>query len=70
MQPYRFRSGKIPSSQVIRLPTQHLENTIITKELNYVAETDQHRFFHLVYILDEMDWRFIQEVDEQYLFVR
>ncbi|REL39144.1 hypothetical protein DYD21_04085 [Rhodohalobacter sp. SW132] len=70
MQPYRFRSGKIPSSQVIGLPTQHLENTMITKELNYVAETDQHRFFHLVYILDEMDWRFMQEVDEQYLFVR
>jgi len=70
MQPYRFRSGKIPSSQVIGLPTRHLENTMITKELNYVAETDQNRFFHLVYILDEMDWRFMQEVDEQYLFVR
>ena len=70
MQPYRFRSGKIPSSQVIGLPTRHLENTMITKELNYVAETDQHRFFHLVYILDKMDWRFMQEVDEQYLFVR
>ncbi|MFO7847184.1 MAG: hypothetical protein R6V27_11530 [Balneolaceae bacterium] len=26
MQPYRFRSGKIPSSQVIGLPTQHLEH--------------------------------------------
>lgn len=43
---------------------------MITKELQYVAETDQHRFFHLIYILDKMDWRFIQEVDEEFFFVR
>ncbi|MCG2587762.1 hypothetical protein [Rhodohalobacter sulfatireducens] len=70
MQPYRFRSGKIPSTQVFGIPTIHMENTMITKELNYVVETDQHRFFHLVYILDEMDWRFMQEVDEEFFFVR
>lgn len=70
MQPYRFRSGKIPSTQVFGIPTIHLENTMITKELNYVVETDQHRFFHLVYILDKMDWRFMQEVDEEFFFVR
>lgn len=70
MQPYRFRSGKIPSSQVFEIPTKHMENTMITKELNYVVETDQHRFFHLVYILDEMDWRFMQEVDEEFFFVK
>jgi len=70
MQPYRFRSGTIRSSQVIAIPTIHMENTMITKELNYVVETDQHRYFHLVYILDEMDWRFMQEVDEELFFVR
>lgn len=70
MQPYRYRSGKIPSTQVIDIPTRHLENTMITKELNFVVETDQHRFAHVVYILDELDWRFMQEVDEQYFFVR
>lgn len=70
VQPYRFQSGKIPSTQVVDIPTIHLENTMITKELNYVVETDGHRYFHLVYILDEMDWRFMQEVDEEYFFVR
>lgn len=70
MQPYRFRSGKIPSTQVLGIPTKHTENTMITKELNYVVETDEHRFFHLIYILDEMDWRFMQEVDEEFFFVR
>lgn len=70
MQPYRFRSGKLPSTQVMDIPTRHVENTMITKELNYVVETDEQRFFHLIYILDKLDWRFIQEVDEEFLFVR
>ncbi|MFO7844933.1 MAG: hypothetical protein R6V27_00115 [Balneolaceae bacterium] len=70
MQPYRFRSGKLSSAQVIHIPTRHLENTIITKELNYVVETDLRRYFHLVYVLDEMDWRFMQEVDEEFFFVK
>ena len=70
MQPYRYRSGKITSTQVVGISTRHLENIMITKELNYVVETDQHRFIHLVYILDEMDWRFMQEIDEQYLILR
>lgn len=70
MQPYRFRSGKLASSQVIDIPTRHIENTMITKELNYVVETEEHRFFHLIYILDQMDWRFMQEVDEELFFMR
>lgn len=70
MQPYRFRSGKLHSAQVIDIPTRHLENTMITKELNYVVETDEQRFFHLIYILDQLDWRFMQEVDEEFFFVK
>lgn len=70
MQPYRFRSGKLPSAQVTTIPTRHMENTMITKELNYVVETDEQRFFHLIYILDQLDWRFMQEVDEEFFFVR
>lgn len=70
VQPYRFQSGKIISAQVIKIPTKHLENVMITKQLHYVVETDAQRFFHLVYILDEMDWRMIQEVDEEFFFVR
>lgn len=70
MQPYRFRTGRLPSAHVIHIPTRHMENTMITKELNYVVESDEHRFFHLIYILDQLDWRFMQEVDEQFFFVR
>ncbi|MBO6584767.1 MAG: hypothetical protein JJ953_01545 [Gracilimonas sp.] len=70
MQPYRFQSGKINSAQVIGIPTRHTENVMITKELNYVVETDEHRFFHLVYILDQLDWRMMQEVDEEFFFVK
>ncbi|MBD3615370.1 MAG: hypothetical protein HUJ22_02270 [Gracilimonas sp.] len=70
MQPYRFQSGKINSAQVVEIPTRHMENTMITKHLNYVVKTDLHRFFHLVYILDELDWRFMQEVDEELFFAR
>jgi hypothetical protein len=69
VQPYRFLRKKTPF-QVVSIPTRHLENTMITKELNYVIKTEDHRFFHLIYIMDEMDWRFMQEVDEEFFFVR
>lgn len=67
MQPYRFQSGKILPTQVIRIVTKHLENVMVTKHLHYVIESDSRRFFHLVFILDEFDWRFIQEVDGELL---
>jgi hypothetical protein len=70
VQPYRFQSGKLPSTQVTDIVTRHLENVMITKHLHYVVKTDQNRFFHLVYILDEADWRLMQEVDEEFFFVR
>lgn len=70
MQPYRFQTGKLPSTQVTGIETRHLENIMITKHLHYVVETDLNRFFHLVYILDECDWRILQEVDEEFFFVR
>jgi len=69
MQPYRFRKAKV-SVQVKRIETKHLENVMVTKHVHYVAEDTDGRFYHLVYILDEGDWRFMQEVDEQFLFVR
>lgn len=70
MQPFRFQTGKLPSTQIARIETRHLENIMITKHLHYVVETDQHRFFHLVYILDECDWRFLQEIDEELIFYK
>lgn len=68
-QPYRFLKGKM-SIQVKSIETKHVENIMITKHLHYVVEDTDARFYHLVYILDEGDWRFMQEVDEQFLFVR
>lgn len=70
MMPYRFQSGKIPPTQVVRVVTRHLENVMITKHLHYVVESDSSRFFHLVFILDEGDWRFMQEVDEELFFMK
>ncbi len=70
VQPYRFQTGKIPSSQAVNIATRHLENVMITKHLHYVVETDRSRFYHLVFIMDESDWRLMQEVDEQFFFVK
>lgn len=70
VQPYRFKRRKAGSFQVVNVETRHLENIMITKHLHYVVETDERRFFHFVFVLDQMDWRFMQEVDEQLLFVR
>lgn len=53
-----------------QIETRHLENVMVTKHAHYVVEDTDGRFYHLVYILDEGDWRFMQEVDEQFLFVR
>lgn len=69
VEPFRFQSGNISSAQAIRVVTRHLENVMITKHLHYVIETDQHRFYHLVYILDQGDWRLMNEVDAEYFFV-
>lgn len=69
MQPYRFKKGK-HSIQVKRIETRHLENIMITKHAHYLVEDTDGIFSHLVYILDEGDWRFMQEVEEQFLFVR
>lgn len=70
VQPYRFQTGKIPSAQAAEIVTRHLENVMITRHLHYVVKTDQNRFYHLVFILDESDWRLMQEVDEQFFFVQ
>lgn len=70
MQPFRFQSGKLHSMQVIEVVTRHLENVMVTKHLHYVVKTESNRYFHLVYVLDEGDWRFMQEVDEELFFVK
>ncbi|MEP1152199.1 MAG: hypothetical protein ABJH08_10770 [Balneola sp.] len=70
LRPYRFKRGKHGSIQVSRIETSHMENTMITKHLHFVAEDTEQRFYHLVYTLDQLDWRFMQEVDREFLFVR
>ena len=70
MHPYRFLKAKNFSVQVARVETRHLEDVMVTRHLHYVLEDSESRFFHVVYIMDQADWRFIQEVDEQFLFHR
>jgi len=70
MHPYRFLKGKNSSYQVHRIETRHLEDVMVTRHFHYVIEDTERRFYHVVYILDQGDWRFIQEVDEQFLFHR
>ncbi len=70
VQPFRFKTGKIPSSQVQKIVTTHVENLMTTKHYHYVVKTDLERYFHLVYEIDELDWRLMQEVDEELLFLK
>ena len=70
MHPYRFLKGKNSSYQIHSIETRHLEDVMITRHLHYIVEDTERRFYHVVYILDQGDWRFIQEVDEQFLFHR
>lgn len=70
LYPFRFILGKNTPYQVKQIETKHLQNVMTTKHLHYVAETTESRFFNVVFIQDQLDWRLMQEVDEQYLFVR
>ncbi|MEO9884318.1 MAG: hypothetical protein ABJR05_11120 [Balneola sp.] len=70
LYPFRFILGKNTPYQVKQIETKYLQNVMTTKHLHYVAETTESRFFNLVFIQDQMDWRLLQEVDEQFLFVR
>ena len=70
IKPFRFKRSKNGSIQVKQIETQHLENRVLDKNLHYVVEDTDGRFFHLMFVPQLMDWRFIQEVDEQFLFVR
>lgn len=70
LTPFRFILGKNTPYQVHNIETKHIENLMVTKHLHYVTETTERRFFHVVFIPDQLDWRMMQEVDEQYLFVR
>ena len=70
IKPYRFKKSRNGSIQVKSIETQHLENKFTEKNLNYVVEDTDGRFYHVVFIPDLLDWRFMQEVDEQFFFVR
>lgn len=70
VKPFRFKKGKNGSIQVNSIEAQHLENKFTEKNLNYVIEDTDGRFYHVIFIPDLLDWRFMQEVDEQFFFVR
>lgn len=66
IQPYRFKSGKFPSTQVISIAERHLEDHMSTKILHYVVVTDSKRYMHFYYTLDQLDWRFRKEIDPDF----
>lgn len=66
IQPYRFKSGKFPSTQVIKIVERHLEDHMTTKVLHYVLLTDSKRFLHFYYTMDKLDWRFRKEIDPEF----
>ena len=68
--PFRFLKDKHGSTEIKRIETKHQENRISEQNLHYVVEDFDGRFYHVVFIPDLLDWRFMQEVDEQFLFVR
>lgn len=68
--PYRFLKSKNYSIEVQTIETKHQENKIHEQNLNYVVQDTDKRFYHILFIPDLLDWRFIQEVDEQLLFDR
>lgn len=66
IQPYRFKSGKFPSTQVIKIIERHLEDHMTTKVLHYVVLTDTRRYVHLYYTMDMLAWRFRKEIDPEF----
>ncbi len=70
VEPFRWKRRKAGSFQVVKIETRHLENVMVDKHLHYVVETGEQRFFHITLVLGDMDWRLINEVDENTLFVR
>lgn len=70
VRPFRFQKGKHGSFEIRRVETKHQENKITEQNLHYVIEDTDGRFYHLIFIPDLLDWRFMQEVDAQFLFVR
>lgn len=68
--PYRFLKSKNYSIEVKTIETKHQENKITEQNLNYVVEDTDGRFYHILFIPDLLDWRFMQEVDGQLLHHR
>ncbi|MAL18506.1 MAG: hypothetical protein CL670_12480 [Balneola sp.] len=63
MQPYRFQKNSNGSIQVQRVVARNNENRIHEVNLNYVVEDTDKRFYHLIFITKDLDWRFIKEMD-------
>lgn len=66
IQPYRFKSGKHPSTQVVNIIGRHIEDLMTTKHLHYVVCTDSKRYFHFYFKMDKMVWRLRKEIDPEF----
>lgn len=67
MQPFRFLRGR-HSMQVMNIRCRHREDLKHTSHLHYVVQTDDKRYFNLVYERKTCMWKFVHEVDAVLLF--
>lgn len=68
LQPYRFQTKDQKSIQVVDLPTKHLEDIKTTKHLNYVVKSEAGKFYHILLVLNKLQWIYMQEVPEELFF--
>jgi hypothetical protein len=70
LSPYRLLKGQHEAHQVVEVVTRHTENLMTTKHLHFVVKTDANWFYHINFEMDLLDWRFIQQVDSEFFFMR
>jgi len=70
ISPYRLLKGPRESHQIIEVVTRHTENLMTTKHLHFVVKTDANWYYHINFEMDLLDWRFIQQVDAEFFFMR
>ncbi|MCC5907172.1 MAG: hypothetical protein JJU13_13255 [Balneolaceae bacterium] len=67
VQPFRFQSESVLSTQVMGIISRKQKNKSLTKELHYIVKTDSGQHYHLVFDQDQSDWVFVKVVDDVWI---
>lgn len=70
LSPFRILKSPRDPHQVVEVVTRHTENLMTTKHLHFVVKTDANWYYHINFEMDLLDWRFIQQVDAEFFFMR